>query len=164
MPLCRCALEISSRCFGFLQSLGQAGTSLELLGGLSFIFFKGGRVEAVSFTSGSFQNSSAADTSASRFVLIAKVTTKGLFSTFLWPKYCATISAIGVIVLCHSCFATHDLQPSNSCRSLDRVRLSPAPQCASATNARTVWDPSKYHSGILTLLLTFGDRITQKLC
>ena len=35
----RCALEISSRCFGFLQSLGQ-GTSLELLGGLSFIFLK----------------------------------------------------------------------------------------------------------------------------
>jgi len=109
VPLCRCALEISSRCFGFLQSLGQAGTSLELLGGLSFIFFEGGRVEAVSFTSGSFQN-------------------------------------------------------SNSCRSLDRVRLSPVPQCASATNARTVWDPSKYHSGVLTLLLTFGDRITQKLC
>ena len=45
--------------------------------------------------------------------------------------------------LASSCFATRDLQPSNSYRSLDGIRLSPVPQGVSATNARTVLDPSK---------------------
>ena len=75
----------------FYSSLGQAGTSLDLLAGLLAI--------PVLILSPNFVLHIwvLPKLLSCRYVCLTlrltKLTTKGLFSTFLWPKYCTTISA-----------------------------------------------------------------------